>query len=338
MGDSTLRPLLSLVKPRIVALLTLTGVTAAFAAGGLPPVQLVAFVAAGIGMAGGAAALNCYYDRDIDPEMERTADRPLATEAFPPWVALAVGVGLLAVATVVGLLALPLISVGYMWLGVASYVGLYTVLLKRRHWLGVVLGGSAGSFPVLAGWTAVHPVVVPTLPAWVMAALVFVWTPAHAWALAVVYRDDFATVDIPTFPVVASPERTRQAIWASALLTVATAAALVPTAGPVYVGALLAGTGPFLLAYRQFHAVGTDATAVRAFFSSNLYLAALFVGWAVDGTVTAGTAGGVATAIATVGLFLFVWSRRPSLRGVESSPIPDASGFLTRVYHRVVVP
>jgi protoheme IX farnesyltransferase len=337
MRTTTLRPLVSLVKPRIVALLTLTGVTAAFAAGGLAPVPLVAFVLAGIGMAGGAAALNCYYDRDIDPEMERTADRPLATEALPAWVALAVGVGLLALATVVGLLALPAISVGYMWLGVASYVGLYTVLLKRRHWLGVVLGGSAGSFPVLAGWTAVHPVAVPAVPAVVMAALVFVWTPAHAWALAVVYRDDFAAVDIPTFPVVASPRRTRRAMWVSALLTVVTAAALVPFAGPVYLGALLAGTAAFLVAYRQFHAIGTDATAVRAFFSSNLYLTVVFVGWAVDGTLAASHAGGLAAALATVGLFGLVWARRPALRGVQSAPAPDLPALLSRLYRRVVV-
>jgi protoheme IX farnesyltransferase len=337
MRTTTLRPLVSLVKPRIVALLTLTGVTAAFAAGGLAPVQLVAFVCAGVGMAGGAAALNCYYDRDIDPQMERTADRPLATAALPAWVALAFGVGLLAMATVVGILALPPISVGYMWLGVASYVGLYTVLLKRRHWLGVVLGGSAGSFPVLAGWTAVHPVAVPAIPAAVMAALVFVWTPAHAWALAVVYRDDFAAVDIPTFPVVASPRRTRQAIWLSALLTVATAAALLPFAGPIYTGALVAGTVAFIAAYRQFYAIGSDATAVRAFFSSNLYLAVLFVGWAVDGTVTTGNAGGVAAAIATTALFALVWSRRPGLRGVRSSPLPDVPAFLSRVYHRVTI-
>jgi protoheme IX farnesyltransferase len=331
------RSLLSLCKPRIVALLTLTGVTAAFAAGGLPAVELLAFVLAGIGMAGGAAALNCYYDRDIDPKMERTADRPLATGHLPPWAGLALGGGLLAAATAIAMAALPTISVVYMWLGVASYVGLYTVLLKRRHWLGVVLGGSAGSFPVLAGWTAVHPVTVPPEPALVMAALVFVWTPAHAWALAVVYREDFATVDIPTLPVVAGPDRTRHAIWLSAVLTVLTAAALLPFAGPAYAGALTASSVLFLLAYRGFHAAGTDPTAVRAFFTSNVFLALLFVGWAVDGLFSVGLAGGLVSAAVSVSLIALLWSRQPSLGGIPAAPAPDLPALATRAYHRVVV-
>jgi protoheme IX farnesyltransferase len=333
---SLTRSLLSLSKPRIVALLTLTGVTATFAAGGLPLVELAAFVLAGIGMAGGSAALNCYYDRDIDPEMERTADRPLATGHVSPWVALAFGTGLLAAATAVGLLVLPAVSVGYMWLGVASYVGLYTVLLKRRHWLGVVLGGSAGSFPVLAGWTAVHPVAVPAAPALLMALLVFVWTPAHAWALAVVYRADFATVGIPTLPVVTDPARTRRAIWLSALLTVLTAAALVPFAGPVYAGALAAGSVLFLLAYRGFYTAGTDSTAVRAFFTSNVYLALLFVGWAVDGSLAAGPAGALGSAGLSALLIGWLWSRRPRLGGVPAAPGPNLPALATRAYHRVV--
>ena len=333
--QSLSRSLLSLCKPRIVALLTLTGVTATFAAGGLVAVELLAFVLAGIGMAGGAAALNCYYDRDIDPEMERTADRPLAAGRLPSWVALVLGVGLLAAATAVALAALPTISVAYMWLGVASYVGLYTVLLKRRHWLGVVLGGSAGSFPVLAGWTAVHPVAVPSEPALVMATLVFVWTPAHAWALAVVYREDFAAVDVPTLPVVADPDRTRSAVWLSAVATVLTAAAALPFAGYAFAGAVAAGSVLFLLAYRAFHVTGTDQAAVRAFFTSNVYLAVLFVGWAVDGLFSVGPVGGLASAALSALLIGWLWSRRPSLGGVPAAQSPGLPALAARAYHRV---
>jgi protoheme IX farnesyltransferase len=328
---STHRKLLSLVKPRIAALLCLTGVTAAFAAGGLPIVELLAFALAGIGMAGGAAALNCYYDRDIDPKMERTADRPLAQGTLSPRVALAFGVGLLVAATAVALAALPLESVGYMWLGVASYVGLYTVLLKRRHWLGVVLGGSAGSFPVLAGWTAVKPL---ALPAVVMAALVFVWTPAHAWALAIVYRKDFAAAGIPTLPVVTERVRARRAIWVSALATVATAAVLVPLAGPVYTAAVLPAGALFLLVYRQFARRGGDRQAVRAFFTSNVFLATLFVGWGVSG-VTGGRITSLAVALTTVVLFAKTWDARPGLAGVESAPGPDWAAIAERTYERV---
>jgi len=325
---ATLSALLSLVKPRIAALLCLTGVTASFAAGGLPVVELVAFALAGVGMAGGSAALNCYYDRDIDPQMKRTADRPLARGTLSPRAALAFGVGLLVAATAVGLAALPPVSVGFMWLGVASYVGLYTVLLKRRHWLGVVLGGSAGSFPVLAGWTAVRPL---ALPAVLMATLVFVWTPAHAWALAVVYRADFATVGIPTLPVVASPARVRRAIRASVLLTVGVALAPVPAAGVVYAAAALPATGLFVLAYRRFTRRGGDALAVRAFFTSNVFLAAVFVGWGASGVtdsiLVAALAGG-----ATVALFAKTWRVRPSLGGVRAAPGPAWERLVERTY------
>jgi len=328
---STYRKLLSLVKPRIAALLCLTGVTATFAAGGLPAVELLAFALAGLGMAGGSAALNCYYDRDIDPEMERTADRPLARGTLDPWVALAFGVSLLVAATAVAVWALPLVSVGYMWLGVAAYVGLYTVVLKRRHWLGVVLGGSAGSFPVLAGWTAVRPL---ALPAVVMAALVFVWTPAHAWALALVYREDFASVGIPTLPVVTSRVRARRAIWVSALATVATAALLVPLAGLAYSAAFVPAAALFLLIYHQFVRRGGDRQAVRAFFTSNVFLAALFVGWGVSG-VAGGRIAGLAVGLVTVGLFAKTWAARPSLRDVEAAPGPDWPAVAARAYERV---
>jgi protoheme IX farnesyltransferase len=325
------RDLLSLIKPRIAALLSLTGVTAAFAAGGLPAGELAAFVLAGLGMAGGSAALNCYYDRDIDPEMDRTADRPLAAGSLDPRAALAFGVGLLVAASAVALAALPPIAVGYMWLGVASYVGLYTVALKRRHWLGVVLGGSAGSFPVLAGWTAVRPL---SLPAVVMAALVFAWTPAHAWALAVVYREDFAAAGIPTLPVVASPRRVRRAVWHSALVTAALALSLAPFVGPVYLAAALPAVAGFLGAYRAFARRGGDARAVRAFFTSNAALAAVFVGWGVSGVADGAAVALVVGAVAT--LFLAgTWAARPALADVRAAPGPDWGAMLGRACARV---
>mgnify|MGYP000745862057 FL=1 len=312
------RALLSLVKPRIAALLCLTGVTAAVAAGGLPPVDLAVFALAGLGMAGGAAALNCVYDRDIDPVMDRTADRPLATGALSVRVALAFAVGLLAAATGLAVWRFPLDTVGYMWLGVAAYVGLYTVLLKRRHWSGVVLGGSAGSFPVLAGWSAVRPLEPVALA---MAALVFAWTPAHAWALAVVYREDFAAAEIPTLPVVASAERVRRAVWQSAVATAGVAALVVLAAGPVYAAAVVVAVPALLVAYRSFARRGGQERAIRAFFTSNAVLAGLFVGWALSGVADGPLAVGasaVLSALAVAG----VWWGRPCLDGVRGAPAP----------------
>jgi protoheme IX farnesyltransferase len=328
-----LRDLLSLTKPRIAALLCLTGTGATFAAGGLALPQLAAFVLAGLGTAGGAAVCNCYYDRDIDPVMGRTADRPLARGTLDPRFALAFGVGLLTLATGIGLWALPTVSVAYMWLGVAAYVGLYTVLLKRRHWLGVVLGGSAGSFPVLAGWTAVRPLSAAAL---VMAALVFVWTPAHAWALAVVYRDEFAAAGVATLPAVTTLDTVRRAVRASALGTVAVAGLLVPVAGPAYAGSLAVGAPLFLLAYRPFTRGGDDPHAVRAFFTSNVFLAVAFVAWGVDGVVSGRpfVTAAVAAAV-TVTAFVGLWIGRPSLRGVRAAPPPLCVRRAVRAYDRL---
>lgn len=310
--------LLSLVKPRIAALLCLTGVTAVAAAGGLPALDLFAFALAGLGMAGGAAALNCVYDRDIDRVMGRTADRPLVTGDLSPRLALAFALALLAGATALAAWRMPWDAVGYMWLGVAAYVGLYTVLLKRRHWSAVVLGGSAGSFPVLAGWSAVRPL-EPVAVA--MAALVFLWTPAHAWALAVVYREDFTAAGVPTLPVVASVERVRRAVWWSATATTALTVVVAWAVGPVYAAAVLVAAPAFLLAYRSFARYGGDARAVRAFFTSNAFLAAVFVGWALAGVVNGPVAVGSAAAVSMLAV-AGVWLGRPSLDGVRAAPVP----------------
>lgn len=324
----------SLVKPRIVALLCLTGASGLVATGGATPGTLIAFVVAGACMAAGAAGLNCWYDRDIDPKMERTADRALPAGDLDAGTALGASVAFIALGTAVGVLALPLVSVTYMWLGLAAYVGLYTIALKRRHWMGVVLGGSAGSFPVLAGWTVVEPL---SLDAVGLAALVFVWTPAHAWALAHVYRDDFAAADIPTYPVVKGIAKNRRAVWVSALVTVALALALTPVAGTAYTVAVILGSPLYLVAYLAYYRGGSEPEAVRAFFTSNLYLAVVFLAWAVGGILPAiGPLGTVLEAAIIPFMFVKMWTARPGLRGVEGAVGGEwlpAVRWLEREYH-----
>lgn len=316
--EATPAALASLVKPRIVALLSLTGVCATLAAGGLVPARTLAFVLAGAAIAGGSAALNCWYDRDLDRYMARTRDRPLPSGDLDHRVALAFALALLVAGTAVALVALPAVSLGFMWLGVASYVGLYTVGLKRRHWLGVVLGGSAGAFPVLAGWSAVRPVGPAALA---MAALVFAWTPAHAWALAAVYRDDFAAADVPTLPVVASRAAVRRATWRSALLAVAVAFAVVPLAGHLYAAVVPVAAVALLVVYAGFLRYGGDPTAVRAFFTSNGFLAVVFAAWAADGLLADPGAPTLGLAVLlAMAAFAWLWIRRPALRGVRSAP------------------
>lgn len=317
MNPTIHRQLWSLVKPRIVALLCVTGLFSLLAAGGDSPGTVFAFTVAGACIAASAAAFNCWYDRNLDRLMERTADRPLPSGELDHRVAVAFATGLLVVGSTVGLLSLPLVTVVYMWLGLAAYVGLYTVLLKRRHWLGVVLGGSAGSFPVLAGWTAVRPIEPQAV---VMALVVFAWTPAHAWALAYVYRTDFAAADVPTLPVVVSEPRLRQAVWYAAASTVVVASVAVPFAAPPYAATSIVAGGLFLLGFHQFYRVGTEPAAVRAFFTSNLYLAVLFGAWGIGG-VTSGTATllQVAAILCLPVVFVRVWRARPSLRGVAAA-------------------
>lgn len=307
----------SLVKPRILGLLLLTGLSGALAAGGPTVPTLVAFAGAGAATAGGAAALNCYYDRELDRYMARTADRPLARGELPALAGLAVGLGLLGVGTAVGWVWLPTASLGYMVLGALAYVGLYTVGLKRRTPWATPLGGLAGAFPVLAGWATVKPVGPAALA---LAALVVAWTPAHAWALAFVYREEFRAAGVPTLPAVASRDRVRRSVWQWALLTVAVAGLAATVAGPLYAAVLAGGVGPYLLAYRGFRRGGAEPAAVRAFFTANLFLALLFVGWAADGLVGSVSApAAAAIALAVPFLFVGLWSARPSLRGVEAA-------------------
>jgi len=316
-----LRHLRSLIKPRIVTLLVVTGLCALAAAGGGPPGVVLGFLTAGAAIAASAAAWNCWYDRRLDRKMERTADRPLPSGRLDHRVAVAFAGLLLVVGVAVGLLTLPLDSVAYMLGGFLSYVGLYTVALKRRHPVGVVLGGSAGSFPVLAGWTAVAPV---TVEAVVVALLVFAWTPAHAWALGYVYRDDFAAAGVPTLPVVASMGRLKRGIRYSVVATLAVAACAVPLAGAPYGVVAVLGGGLFALGYREFDRTGTEPAAVRAFFTSNLFLATLFVAWGAGGVLgDAATAARVVAGVAVPVLFFGLWAASPALDGVPGSVGPE---------------
>lgn len=317
MNTSPLHHLWSLVKPRIVTLLCVTGLFSLLAAGGGSVTLVAGFLVAGSCIAASGAAFNCWYDRHLDRHMERTADRPLPSGRLDHRIAAAFALGLLVLGTAIGVVVLPIDSVVYMLLGFAAYVGLYTVLLKRRHWLGVVLGGSAGSFPVLAGWTAVRPLAPGAL---VMALVVFAWTPAHAWALAYVYRSEFAAVDIPTLPVVASKARVQRGIRYSVWGTVIIAACVIPFASPPYAVTVLVGGALFVLGFRQFDRTGSEPAAVRAFFTSNLFLAVLFTSWGLGGIISNAVPWiRVLVAIALPVLFVRLWTARPALRDVRAS-------------------
>ncbi|HEY7432362.1 MAG TPA: heme o synthase [Streptosporangiaceae bacterium] len=243
--------LLALTKPRIIELLLVTTVpTMMLAARGLPaPGLLLVTLVGGALAAGSANTINCYLDRDIDAIMRRTSRRPLARPAalavIRPAEALAFGIGLGVAATLLlGLLA-GWLAAALADVAIVFYVFVYTLGLKRRTASNIVIGGAAGCFPVLVGWAAVTGTV--GLPPVILFAVIFFWTPPHFWALAMKFRDDYATAAVPMLPVVAPAWVVARKILSYSYAMVATTLALIPYAGVVYaVGA--AGLGGWFLA------------------------------------------------------------------------------------------
>ena len=276
----------ALTKPRIIELLLVTTVpTMVLAEQGMPSLGLVVATLVGGALAAGSAnALNCYYDRDIDSVMHRTARRPLARHTVPPRNALVFGLvlgvlatALLAVTTNALAAALGVAAIGF-------YVVVYTMLLKRRTSQNIVWGCAAGCMPVLIGWAAVTGSL--TWVPWVLFAVIFFWTPPHYWPLAMRYRDDYAAAGVPMLPVVAPARTVSVRIVAYSWAMVAVSLLLV--AGPS--GALYGVTAgvlgaAFLYEAHRLHArtrAGDEVSPMRLFHWSITYLALLFLAVAVD--------------------------------------------------------
>ncbi|MDR7562362.1 MAG: heme o synthase [Armatimonadota bacterium] len=283
-GEGGFRAYLELGKPRIVLLLLVTTACAMFAAAGraLPWEVVAATLVGGALSAAGANALNQVLDRDVDAVMDRTKHRPLVTGRVQPPHALAFGVllglasfGLLAVFA--NLLAATLAALGYLF-----YVLVYSVWLKRSTDLNIVIGGAAGAIPPLVGWAAVTDRV--DLLAVGMFLVVFLWTPPHFWALALVRREDYARAGIPMLPVVRGEAQTRREIlvYAAALVTATLGMAGLGGTGLLY-GASASLLGALLLrgAWRLYREKTLQA-AWSLFKFSNAYLALLFAALVAD--------------------------------------------------------
>ncbi len=275
---------LALTKPRVVELLLVTTLPAmVLAAGGLPDLGLVAAVLVGGALgAGGANTVNCWIERDRDQLMRRTRHRPLPSGAVKPERALAFGIALEVLSFALLATAANLLAAGLTLAAALFYIFVYTVWLKPRTVQNIVIGGAAGAVPVLVGWAAVRGSV--GWPAVLLFAVVFCWTPAHFWALALRYREDYAAAHIPMLPVVSGPNAAANQILAYAVVVVALTLVLplVASTGLLYLTAA-AGLGAVLVA--QAVRLRRDATPPRAiaFFSfSNTYLAALFAAVAID--------------------------------------------------------
>ena len=271
------RDYVSLLKLRVVALLVATALgTMLLAARGWPRPGAVLAVALGITLAaGGAHAINSWFDRDIDALMKRTSRRPLPNGRIPGWHALLIG-SLLNAAAFLLLSALTnLLAVVLTLLGTLIYIVVYTIWLKRATPQNIVIGGAAGAIPPLVGWTAVTGRL--DLTALALFLLIFLWTPPHFWSLAQLTNTDYARAGVPMMPVVAGPQATKRRSLLYAVLVVAVSFIpfLTHAAGYVYLaGAVVLGIGFITLATLDLR--GRRWTG-RLFHFSNSYLAALFV-------------------------------------------------------------
>lgn len=268
---------LALLKPRVMSLVVFTGFVGLFVApAGLHPLRAaMAIICIALG-AGAAAAINMWYDRDIDALMLRTRKRPIPAGRVTPDRALVLGITL-------GLISVALMGMAVNWtaaallaLTICFYVFVYTIWLKRRTQQNIVIGGAAGAFPPMIGWAAATGGVGPESVA--LFVIIFMWTPPHFWALALYRADDYAKAGVPMLPVVSGKPETRRQIliYSSLLVPLSFVPLMLGMAGIAYgVVAAIMGACLLLLAL-QVRLRRDDLAARRMFGFSILYLFVLF--------------------------------------------------------------
>ncbi len=273
---------LELTKPKVQSLLLFTTVMSMEIAGSPSAATIALACIGGYMSAGGAGAVNHWYDRDIDAQMARTASRPIPAGRVSPRAALIFGCALALGSFVLMSVTLNLLAASLALAGFVIYVGVYTIWLKRRTWHNIVIGGAAGAMPPLVGWAAVHGSL--SWAAVYLFAIVFYWTPPHFWALSLLMKDEYADVGVPMLPVVRGEAMTRQQILLYALLLYAVTQLpfCAGAFGGVYlVASIVLGVAFIWLAvvlYRR-----KDRTsALRLYLYSLAYLALLFGAMVAD--------------------------------------------------------
>jgi heme o synthase len=279
----------ALTKPRIIELLLITTVPAMIVAErGLPSLTLVLLTLLGGTLsAAGANSINCYIDRDIDEVMTRTRRRPIPSHRVEPARALVFGTVLGAAAFLQLWSTVNLLSAVLATSALLFYVFVYTSLLKRTTPQNIVIGGAAGAMPVLVGWAAVTGTV--ELPALVLFAIVFYWTPPHFWALSLRYERDYAAAGVPMMPVVYGTRETTKHILLYSLLLLAMCLAFFSVArmGLVYLLAALVLNAGFIALAVKLYRRPEVRVAWHLFKYSIYYLALLFASAAIDQLITA---------------------------------------------------
>jgi heme o synthase len=288
----SVRAYIALTKPRIIELLLVTTVPAmVLAQRGVPSVGLIFWTMLGGSLAAGSAnAINCYLDRDIDSLMARTRRRPLPAHEVDPERAVVFGI-VLGIASFVALTwFVNLLSAFLALLAIAFYVVVYTMLMKRSTPQNIVIGGAAGALPPVIGWAAVTGNI--GIPALLLFALVFYWTPPHFWALSLRIRKDYAAAGVPMLPVVRGIAETSRQIALYSILLVAISLVFFAVArmGWIYLAAAIVLGAMFLrqawILWRQGSAAeASTAQAIRLYRYSISYLTLLFLAVAIDAVV-----------------------------------------------------
>lgn len=275
-----------LTKPRIIPLLLITTAASMWIAGEgrVDPLLLLVTLAGGTLAAASAQTINCIYDRDIDYAMERTRHRPLPSGKVQPRDALIFAIALATMSFSLLAVFANLLSALLAMSGIVFYVAIYTHLLKRHTTQNIVIGGAAGAIPALVGWAAVTGTL--SWAAWVIFALVFLWTPPHFWALALMIRDDYAKVGVPMLPVVVGNKETTRQIWLYTLILIpATFTLIYPlkVSGLVY-GVIAASLAVIFIqkAWALLQNPDSKELAKSLFLYSIVYMMLLCAGMIVD--------------------------------------------------------
>jgi heme o synthase len=282
-GTSEVRDYWLLLKPNVMSLVVFSAAAGLYLAPGrLHPLLMAVAILCIAVAAGAAAAINNSYDADIDRAMARTRRRPTATGRIRPEDALAFGITLACMSIMVMGLALNWVAAAVLALTIAFYVFVYTIWLKRRTPQNIVIGGAAGAFPPIAGWTAVTGDV--SLAPIALFLIIFTWTPPHFWALALDRCEDYARVGVPMLPVVAGADTTRRHILAYtlALLPVSLLPWWLGLAGGLYALAALALGAGFVQFALRLSRDRTNRTAMRTFRYSIVYLFGVFLALVLD--------------------------------------------------------
>ncbi|NIM25017.1 MAG: protoheme IX farnesyltransferase [Nitrososphaeria archaeon] len=281
-----LKEIVEVSKPRIIVLLVITAVTSMYAASKLVGPELDNFglihiIIAGALASAGSSALNHYYDRDIDPKMKRTSQRPIPSGRIAASHVLIYGLAVSCISVIYGYFALNAVAASFIALGIFSYVIIYTVWLKRLNSSNIVIGGIAGSAAAWAGWSAATGSM--DLLGFLIGFLVFVWTPSHFWCLAMKIRDDYAEAEVPMLPVIIGMQKTSKYILANTLILLPYS--IIPSffgMGLVYTIIALISGGLMLAYHFKLTKTPTSEFAWKAYKVTAPYLTIIFVAVALD--------------------------------------------------------